>query len=446
MTEQRFLKTCMELCLVCLVVSCSVGRQPPSPTPTVFIDGSEEFLMGSEDFDPCGRFKFQNDRLSLVADDEIASERLRYEANVAPFCADRHEVTILQYEHCVLRGTCEPPKVTNLGRLDRGDAIGRYWSQRAQYLNYPVVGVEWQDAKTYCEFRGGRLPTEVEWEYLSKGGQSDAHSMLSSEAIEGVEGDCGSAFEQLALGNCSASILPVSSGLFDDNGLGVLGLYGSVSEWTADEYDDYAGCAQAQGTIDGQDIGLDRLLCQSSDRIYRRPLSTLLSSNDTACITTSEAAESLSCEADLSFGGMCLEGFQACYTECGHEHGENLMPGQVCLADCFSDYEVCVEPCIHPDTQVTCVRLTDGQNCFPEPFCRRRAPRDSRRPHVIPTFLRESKVAHVVKGADFQTDRVCDVRASRRTSSRMAQSTIGFRCVFEPEGSECANSGAQESD
>ena len=446
MTEQGFLKFCFGLCLVGLLMSCSVGRQPPSRTQTVFIAGSQQFLMGSDDFDPCGRFKFQNDRLSLVADDEIASERLRYEANVAPFCADQHEVTIVQYEHCVLRGICEPPKVTNLGRLDRGDAIGRYWSQREAYLDYPVVGVEWQDAKTYCEFRGGRLPTEVEWEYLSKGGQSDQRSMLSSDTIEGIEGECGSAFEQLALGNCSSSILPVSDGVFDDNGLGVLGLYGSVSEWTADEYDYYVGCAQTQGSIDDQEIGLETLLCQSGDRIYRRPISTLLSSTEAACITTSEGAESLSCTADLAFGGVCLEGFQSCYTACGHEHGDNLSPGQTCLADCFSDYEVCAAPCIHPDTQVTCVRLVDGQNCFPEPFCRRREPRDSRRPHVTPTFLRDSKVAHVVKGANFQTDRACDVRASLRTNSRMAKSTIGFRCVFEPEGSECANSGDRQSE
>ena len=443
MREPRFLKACMGFCLASLLMSCSVGRPPPSPTPTVFIEGSQQFLMGSEEFDPCGRFKFQNDRLSLVADDEIASERLRYEANVASFCADRHEVTILQYEHCVVRGTCEPPKVTNLGRLDRGDAIGRYWSQKEEYLDHPVVGVEWQDAKTYCEFRGGRLPTEVEWEYLAKGGQSDQDSMLSSEIIEGIEGDCGSAFEQLAVGNCSASILSVSSGIFDDNGLGVLGLYGSVSEWTADEYDDYVGCAQTQGIVDDEEIGLDTLLCPSGDRTYRRPLSTLLSSNDAACIATREDAESLSCESDLAFEGACLDGFQGCYTACGHEHGENLVPGQVCLADCFSDYEVCAQPCLHPDTQMTCVRLGDGQNCFPEPFCRRRATRDSRRPHVIPAFLRESKIAHVVKGADFQTDRVCDVRASRRTRSHMAQSTIGFRCVFDPEGTDCAHSGAQ---
>ena len=150
-----------------------------------------------------------------------------------------------------------------------------------------------------------------------------------------------------------------------------------------------------------------------------------------------ETAEELSCNGDLSYGGRCVTEFKGCYTDCGQSLISTAESSD-CLATCFSDYELCAQPCLAEGVQIACTRLSDGQNCYPEPVCVQRATRNSRVVHLVPGFLRTDKSAHVVKGAHFQVDRACEVRASKRRGDHAASSIVGFRCVFDTSHSRCA--------
>ena len=149
-------------------------------------------------------------------------EHPAHAVDLAAFLLDRTEVTNGAYEECVAAGTCAPhdPKSARVNGF--GDDAG------FRAPDQPVNAISWDDARSYCAFRGKRLPREAEWEKAARGTDArtfpwGADAPTPDHAVFGVA-------RTAAVGTH-----PDGAGPF-----GHLDLAGNVWEWTADIYDPYA--------------------------------------------------------------------------------------------------------------------------------------------------------------------------------------------------------------
>lgn len=92
-------------------------------------------------------------------------------------------------------------------------------------MDHPVVMVSYNDALSYCKWIGGRLPTEVEWEYAAKKGQS---LLMRKNIWRGEFPD-----ENIDL---DGYLWTGSVNAYGADSLGLYQMLGNVWEWCIDSY------------------------------------------------------------------------------------------------------------------------------------------------------------------------------------------------------------------
>lgn len=193
-----------------------------APGPDAILIRSGTFMMGSNELEVADALAMC--RVEPARDDcteeDFGTEYAPHEVLLSSFWIDRTEVTVARYRQCVAAGRCAtPPFAAGGARFDRPD--------------FPVTLVTWNDARTFCAWAGGRLPTEAEWERAARGAALRRfpwgnvwnpnllnHGRFGWDPLDGDDG-----FLELA---------PVGSFRDGRTPDGIDDLAGNVEEWIAD--------------------------------------------------------------------------------------------------------------------------------------------------------------------------------------------------------------------
>ena len=123
------------------------------------------------------------------------------------------------------------------------------------YSEYPVVGISWQQAKAFCNWRTKfknddqkdrgkqfvnkfRLPTEAEWEYAARGGIESGTYPWGGPYVISDTG-CFMANFKPQRGDYAAdqALYTVEAKSYEPNDFNLYNMAGNVSEWTNSSYD-----------------------------------------------------------------------------------------------------------------------------------------------------------------------------------------------------------------
>ena len=128
----------------------------------------------------------------------------------------------------------------------------RMYFNHSNYNDYPVVGVNWEQANAFCNWRTDylikglgasakymqryRLPTEAEWEYAARGKEGN-ELPWTQDGVKSGNG-CFYANFKPDRGNYTkdGNLITSKVGIYSANSNGLFDMAGNVAEWTSTVY------------------------------------------------------------------------------------------------------------------------------------------------------------------------------------------------------------------
>ena len=192
------------ICLLPSVVFSNASTSTPAKGMVLISEG--HYVMGSHksliELNPGDLFS--TDRHAL------GPENPAHNVEIDSFYIDTHEVSHGNYMEFVKTNKAKKPLFWNNPNFNNE--------------KQPVVGISWKEAQSYCTWKGGRLPTEAEWEKASRGKRS----------VDYPWGNEPPDSTKLNFNQEIKKTTPIGSYEAGKSDYGVYDLAGNVSEWIYD--------------------------------------------------------------------------------------------------------------------------------------------------------------------------------------------------------------------
>lgn len=241
-----------------------------TPRPTTLPEQIEDVKRIPMMLVPAGPFKMGSDLEEIMQycpqwnhggeciPSKYSGEAGLHTVTLDAFYVDLYEVTNEAYTQCVQAGECKPPMDIGVGKEEN-------YYINPDFSRYPVVHVTWDMARKYCAWRGGRLPTEAEWEKAARG--TDQRIFPWGNDFVGLKAnlcDAGCPGQRVNQDITDGYLNTSPVGAYPEakSFYGAFDMAGNVWEWVLDWYDPTFYSTQMQDSTNptGAKIGKDRVL------------------------------------------------------------------------------------------------------------------------------------------------------------------------------------------
>jgi formylglycine-generating enzyme required for sulfatase activity len=185
-----------------------------------------EFLMGSTESDKYA----------------TSDEKPQHKVTLDGYWMDKTEVTNAMYRKCVEVGSCKVPQDIQHYNI-------KHYND-PKYDQHPVGSVDWNQAKGYCAWVGGRLPTEAEWEKAARSTDRRIYPWGNDPPDSTLLNFNQNIYDTTAVGSYPKGV----------SRYGLLDMAGNALEWVNDWYDESYYKNSPQSNPQGPSSGRGRVL------------------------------------------------------------------------------------------------------------------------------------------------------------------------------------------